>query len=263
MPVLKYRPDESSSWQTVGITVDGYTKEETDTLLQNKATILTSGLNIYVSTSGNDTTGDGSQSKPFRTIQKAVDSIPPVLNGKVVKIRVSAGIYDEDVIIAGKAGSFGHRPIQLLGATSVSNATNYKMRSLSVHGTGMGCVCVDGFQFTGPSDGGADVCTYGGASIYVRYCVLDSVSKDGVYVGDRPFSVVVISESTISNKTRTAFLSMCGGLLLVRECTGENNAVVYDAGGGSGFGGIIFNCGKNTVSGTVNETKSYGGQIFK
>ena len=37
MPVLKYRPDESSSWQTVGITADGYTKEETDTLLANKA----------------------------------------------------------------------------------------------------------------------------------------------------------------------------------------------------------------------------------
>ena len=36
MPVLKYRPDESSSWQTVGITADGYSKEETDTLLQNK-----------------------------------------------------------------------------------------------------------------------------------------------------------------------------------------------------------------------------------
>ena len=37
MPVLKYRPDESSSWQTVGITADGYTKAETDTLLANKA----------------------------------------------------------------------------------------------------------------------------------------------------------------------------------------------------------------------------------
>lgn len=37
MPVLKYRPGESSSWQTVGITADGYTKEETNTLLAGKA----------------------------------------------------------------------------------------------------------------------------------------------------------------------------------------------------------------------------------
>lgn len=41
MPVLKYRPDESSSWQVVGITADGYTKEETDTLLATKASLAT------------------------------------------------------------------------------------------------------------------------------------------------------------------------------------------------------------------------------
>ena len=36
-PVLKYRPNESSSWQIVGIIADGYSKEETDALLVNKA----------------------------------------------------------------------------------------------------------------------------------------------------------------------------------------------------------------------------------
>ena len=58
MPVLKYRPDESSSWQTVGTTVDGYSKEETDVLLQKKADKLTTlqmdgvDRNVEVSSAG-------------------------------------------------------------------------------------------------------------------------------------------------------------------------------------------------------------------
>ena len=233
-----------------------------DIASQNKATILKDSLDLYVSTSGSDTTGDGSESNPFRTIQHAVDMIPPVLNGKRVIINVAAGTYDEDVVIQGKCASRGERPIYINGASSKDDAVNYKVRSITASGTGMGSIQIRGFKFLG-YEGIWDIGSYGDACFYIQNCILDSATKYGVYLADKPYSHACIANSTISNKTTTAFLSELGNILLVRNCTGSDNAVVFTSGLGSGFGGMIFNGGGNSISGTTAEVKYYGGQIFK
>ena len=51
---------------------------------------------IYVSTSGNDTTGDGTQNKPFRTISKAIQYAPYLINQT---INIASGTYNENVTI--------------------------------------------------------------------------------------------------------------------------------------------------------------------
>lgn len=56
-------------------------------------------IEIYVSTSGNDTTGDGSENKPYRTIQKAVDM---AVSGIFTKININNGTYGEAVVVSGK-----------------------------------------------------------------------------------------------------------------------------------------------------------------
>lgn len=62
---------------------------------------LTENINIYVSTTGSDTTGDGTSIKPFRTIQYAIDTIPKDLCGHTVRIYVANGTYSEVVNIIG------------------------------------------------------------------------------------------------------------------------------------------------------------------
>lgn len=233
------------------------------TALGGKATILTSNLTIYVSTTGSDTTGDGSSGKPFRTIQHAIDSIPPVLNGNGVSIIVAAGTYDEDVVIRGKCASQGYRPISINGASSKAEAVNYKVRSIYVAGTGMACVNINGFNFTGHPNGRFEFYSYGDSCAYLSYCVLDSASRYGIFIGDRPYSHLCISDSTISNKTKSAISTEFGNIVQVYKCDGKNNAAVFKANGDQGFGGMIFDCGENTISGTVAEVKGYGGQIFK
>ena len=59
---------------------------------------------IYVSKSGNDASGDGTESNPFATIQKAIDSIEKNLNDKEIFIVVSSGTYAENVKISGFYG---------------------------------------------------------------------------------------------------------------------------------------------------------------
>lgn len=54
---------------------------------------------IYVSTSGNDASGDGSESYPYKTIQHAIDAIPKNLAGHTVTIDIAAGTYNENLVV--------------------------------------------------------------------------------------------------------------------------------------------------------------------
>ena len=65
--------------------------------------VLKEDKNVYVSTSGNDETGDGTESKPWRTIQKAVNECPYSSNANIAySINIASGTYNERVSIWNK-----------------------------------------------------------------------------------------------------------------------------------------------------------------
>lgn len=77
-------------------------------------------INIYVSSSGNDTTGDGSELVPFKSITKCMAHIADKMCTKGINIIITAGdvIYDFDTI------TFDHRcPIHI--KSSISNSLVY------------------------------------------------------------------------------------------------------------------------------------------
>jgi hypothetical protein len=53
---------------------------------------------FYVSVKGNDSTGDGSQAKPWRHIQYAIDNAKPAA-GTTLTIHLLKGIYEENLVI--------------------------------------------------------------------------------------------------------------------------------------------------------------------
>lgn len=131
---------------------------------------------IYVSTSGNDTTGNGTAATPYKTLYYALNSIPKNLNGKAVAIDVATGVYDEAVVIKGFSG-----PIILKGVYG-RTAT---IRSLFVEG----CTCVvqslvitatgtitvtNGGTFISGSNVSANGGTYGISILNGSSCVVDS-----------------------------------------------------------------------------------------
>ena len=61
---------------------------------------LNKGMTVYVSPAGTDELGNGTAANSYRTINKAINSIPKNLNGFDVTINIAAGTYDEDVLIA-------------------------------------------------------------------------------------------------------------------------------------------------------------------
>ena len=52
---------------------------------------------IYVSGAGSDTLGNGTSSNPYKTINKALSSLPKNLNGVRASIMIAAGTYNETV----------------------------------------------------------------------------------------------------------------------------------------------------------------------
>jgi hypothetical protein len=84
-------------------------------LFDQKAYTLTEGVTVYVSTSGSDTTGTGASSAPYRTVQKAIDSLPKCLGGFHAQIDIAAGTYEERVTVDGFYG--GRLTIGVTGRT--------------------------------------------------------------------------------------------------------------------------------------------------
>ncbi|WP_447299626.1 hypothetical protein, partial [Enterococcus faecium] len=73
-------------------------------------------INMYVSKNGSDISGDGSEEKPFLTIQTAVNNIPLITTGSIT-VWIDSGVYLEDVMIRNlNFTSFLIRPIDNFNA---------------------------------------------------------------------------------------------------------------------------------------------------
>ena len=87
--------------------------------MQNAAG-LTASKTVYVSTTGSDTTGTGTQAAPFATLSKALGSIPKNLNGFSATINIAAGIYPENVTIQ----HFGNGTLAITGISGANVTIN-------------------------------------------------------------------------------------------------------------------------------------------
>lgn len=86
-------------------------------------------VNFYVDPVNGSDSNIGTEFSPFKTIQKAVDSIPKLIN-KDHYIRLSDGIYDEEVSIQGISGA-GVLIVRKDGQVSADNPTGIKVRSIT------------------------------------------------------------------------------------------------------------------------------------
>lgn len=60
--------------------------------------LTTKNVSLYVDANSGDDNNDGSEASPFKTIQKAIDSIPKIINRDRF-IYIADGTYDEEVVV--------------------------------------------------------------------------------------------------------------------------------------------------------------------
>jgi pectin methylesterase-like acyl-CoA thioesterase len=72
--------------------------------MEERSLILTGSLTLYVDGANGNDSNDGSQGRPFKTIQAAVNAVPPVLAGYEAVISIAGGTYTEKLRISGFTG---------------------------------------------------------------------------------------------------------------------------------------------------------------
>ena len=97
-------------------------------LFDQKAYTLTEDVTVYVATTGNDLTGDGTSALPYATIQKAVNSLPKWLDGHTATIDIADGTYEGRVVLEGFHGGVVNlgvvgRAVTVRGIQVISSAT--------------------------------------------------------------------------------------------------------------------------------------------
>ena len=195
---------------------------------------------IYVKTSGNDFTGDGTSAAPFKTIQKAIDSIPKDLNNREITINVASGTYAEDVIISGFNGGTLRFSIETI---TISSLTLYESN-----------VILTGTKLTIAASGK----TYGfychrGGNAIVQTNLIVNGSTNGVYAsyGSR-FS----GKSVTINSCTNAVVSIYAAHVFISSLAGSKN------NNGVQASGAIASIDTITTIASTQYVTSAGGRIY-
>jgi len=205
----------------------------------------TKDMTLYVDGTNGDDSNDGlTPQTAFKTIQKAVNSVPKIVN-HIVTINVAPGDYSsEDVIIRGFSGG---GLLQLLGDTVVSDTRTvdriYAWRNtLTINVHGFNCLGI------GKAGVQASVCI----EVTFENIKIDNAGGDGVYVSA---GNAIVSNSLISNRNRAMYVRYLGQISSVGN-TGTNNNTVFFADAG------VIRKGGTQPSGTTQETIINGGQVI-
>lgn len=221
---------------------------------------MQSDVTYYVSPAGSDSEGDGSQEKPFREIQTAIEKLPKNLGGRGVAIHVAAGDYFKAVNVYGfYGGRQSHNDsINITGAFKEDNSepASQILASVEVHGCNVS-VFIKNIKVS--SAGQVDIAMYNSKQVTLNRCVCAGSVAYGVYVYN---SKCEIYDTVADNKTGAALLAD-GSYVMARSLRGEGNAIGVQSGGStSGKGGLFI--GYNTsVQATTKYARSNGGVIFE
>ncbi|MBU7320265.1 hypothetical protein [Paenibacillus oleatilyticus] len=207
----------------------------------------TEPLKLYVNAStGNDANDGKTTATAFKTIQKAVNSVPQVVN-HLYEIIITAGIYNEEVTIAGFTGA---------GALWIkSDSSSYYMaKAFAFDG-----VTLRTFVDTAEATGKHSVF---GCAFFIRGCTnlqmnaIKSVnvdtSYDGVYFEK---STAFIYSAVISSK-RAAIFSDYASKVHAGFCSGLGNVYGLQAAHGASLG-----VEGTQPTGTTNRLVLSGGSI--
>ena len=235
------------------IEVDGVARPIRDT---SKPDAVQGNITLHVAKTGNDTTGDGSESKPYLTIQKALNSLPKLLLARA-DIVIHGGTYEEAVLVYGFSGA---------NSLTIEGAENetVKIKTVDIRAVNLAeAVKLRNVELVGTSEDGYNFSVRTGD---VECVVLENVTCTNTvpssYVG--AFWIVDtiflrMKSCTISNKA-IALDIIASTVYLNNTVTGSDNTVGIRCGSGWGVAGGYVQKGGASIAG--EEQKGYGGQIW-
>lgn len=193
---------------------------------------------IYVDAAATETDADGSEAKPFKTIQAAVNAYYP--GARVVTIKIKAGTYAEAVSITNATGT-----LFILGRNGSGTVT---VTSLNAQFTN---VHVSDITFTGGVSGNAITIANVDNGTLDRVAVQGNSSLSGIAL----YNARAFLTSITVNDCDTAIEARDGSFAAIRGTTGTGNGV-----GLAAFESVIT-CAEHTMSATTPYVRQNGGAI--
>ena len=208
-------------------------------------TVSSTDLTYYVSPTGNDSNSGTSSSSPFKTIAKAINAIPQIVN-HIITINLAVGTYNEDVIIEGFCGS---GQINIIGSLSALDTTHL-IKSLEVNCNSIP-ISISGLTATTTTTRGFSI--ENNLLVSLQYCNITASSNQyGYYVAA---SKVVIFLCQASNRSAGIYAYTLAEIYSTTG-SGTNNSTGLIAD----QGGTIIKKGTQP-NGTTSETVINGGVI--
>lgn len=191
-----------------------------NTNLVNTVDILNLGSTVYVSTTGSDTTGDGSSSKPFATIQQAIPYAP------YGSISLQAGTYkgygNVNIDTATVVQIIGQDGTVIDGTTTSESA--FLIRSKLP-------ISISGVTLTNFAN--SAVWVYGGIATFTRVTFTANKATYGAAINALSQSHVNVVDSTITHNTASsggAIYAVSSIVAIVHSTVTQNSA---DQAGGA------------------------------
>lgn len=221
---------------------------------------LGSTQKIYVSEGrGDNSLAEGSENRPYRTIQAAVDSLP-LISGTEFYIFVEAGVYLEDVTVSGARSA----RLEILSTKNdEENAkeanTSVMVRSITFKDCGMYCRA-QGITQTDPQS------TYRNSFIRFIRTNYGAINNCRAVINTKSFeeynayffdgTTGAVYYSMASNQNCAIKAQFCSNVRVTSGVSGTGNDTALWAREST-----IYLGGQN-VTGTTEQKKQYGGQIF-
>lgn len=239
---------------------------EISALIQTFIGTVNDVIDLYVSAEIGSEDGDGSEERPFKRVQQAIDAIP-ILSASEYVIWLESGTYLEDVQI-------NSRSVRSIIIQSVNHSTNDAssgdtdvfVRSFSVYNTN-NYLLIRGITFV---DQANSQTSYGSAKAAVAYDLSKYVSVQNCRFAENTralgsnYAAVIGASSTCALGSKCFFQnqSYCvsaraGAQVLVGNCYGSGNGIAYYANQAVIRGGSNSNVTADTL-----KTEVYGGQVL-
>lgn len=211
---------------------------------------LRSALTLYVNaSSGNDNAGNGSASAPYKTIMKAVRSLPKNLGGYNASINIAAGTYFEAVSISGLSGS-----LNLTGATdAVVEVLALNVSACVVLVSSITLKASSASDSIAVTNGGTLLCTSGNLTV-----VNSALSGSGVIVNNMSQLYVANTLSITGTGGGVALQCMYGSVAHINTLSGSGKANGIEASNG---GKVSYTINSFIASGVLLTTTT-GGRIY-
>lgn len=216
-------------------------------ILTNWGIQVTSNMAIYISPSGNDTSGTGASATPYKTLTKALSVVPKNTSGKSITIYIAPGTYSENVVIKDFLGPItlnvtGSTPA-IFNSITVDNCTVLHIGqpiNLTPTASGSGLTIQNGSCWIGSSSLNVAIGAYGisvksGSRMAIQgTATLSNLLTAGINVSGGSVAYVAIAVGTNNS---LALSATDGGMLIYATATIEGKSKCLTNNGGRIYSG--------------------------